>query len=171
MRITAVAAQVGAGLIGGYIGTKVMEPVEMKLYKLEPEAARRQEDAVRPGSPYDIAARKTTELLGLHLSEGQLKTVGMLFFHYGLGMSWGALTAISQRRTKLNPFLAGALSGTAMWIIVDEGMTPAFGFSAPDRAYPLVTHLRALIGHLVFGVTAAVGSSLILWLGRADARQ
>lgn len=169
MRLNHLIADISAGVIGGYVGTKVMEPVEMRLYKLEPEAARKQEDAVRSGSPYEIAARKTGELLGFHFTDQQVKTVGALFFHYGLAMSWGAVTAIFQRRTKLNPLLAGALSGTAMWIVVDEGMTPAFGFSAPDSAYPLVTHVRAFIGHVVFGVTAASVAALVLWLGRHDA--
>ncbi len=39
-------------MIGGYVGTKVMEPVSMKLYELEPEAERQQEDQVRPDPPY-----------------------------------------------------------------------------------------------------------------------
>jgi uncharacterized membrane protein YagU involved in acid resistance len=169
MQTKQVIAEIGAGLIGGYVGTKVMEPVEMKLYEMEPETARKQEDAVRPGSPYEIAARKTTELLGVHLSDQQVKTVGTLFFHYGLGLSWGVLTVVFQRRTKLNPVLAGALSGTAMWILVEEGMTPALGLSAPDRAYPLATHVRAFLGHVVFGVTAASAAALVLWLGRHDA--
>jgi uncharacterized membrane protein YagU involved in acid resistance len=170
MQTKGIIAEIGAGLIGGYVGTKVMEPVEIKLYALESEAARKQEDAVRPGSPYEIAARKTAGFLGLHLSDHQVKMAGTLFFHDGLGLSWGALTMLFQRRTRLNPLLAGALSGTVMWLAVDERMTPAFGFSAPDRAYPLVTHLRAFIGHLVFGVTAALTASMLLWLGREDAR-
>lgn len=162
--------QIGAGLIGGYVGTRVMEPVAMKLYAMESESARQQEERVSLGVPYDIAARKTTELLGLRLDDQQLKTVGKLFFHYGLGASWGALTALFQRGTGINPLLAGAVSGTVMWIVVDEGMTPAFGFSAPDSAYPPVTHLRAFVSHLVFGVTAAMTASTLLWMGCHDDR-
>ena len=43
----------------------------MKLYELEPQAARPQEDRVRPGLPYQIAAHKTAPFFGLHLSEKQ----------------------------------------------------------------------------------------------------
>lgn len=60
------------GALAGFVGTKLMEPVAMGLYKLEPEEARRQEDSVRPGPPYEIAAKKTTELLGLQLGEKEL---------------------------------------------------------------------------------------------------
>ncbi len=79
-------AQVGLGLLGGYVGTKVMEPVSMKLYEWESAEDRRREDAVRPGAPFQIAARKTTQLLGLRLSDQQLETLGTVGFHYGLGM-------------------------------------------------------------------------------------
>ena len=60
MQITQLLSDSALGLIGGYVGTKVMEPVSMKLYELEPEADRQQEDRVRPGPPYEIAARKTS---------------------------------------------------------------------------------------------------------------
>ena len=63
MQVKQIIADVGVGLIGGYVGTKVMEPVSMKLYPLEPEADRQQEDRVWPGSPYEIAARKTAARL------------------------------------------------------------------------------------------------------------
>ncbi len=52
MHITHLLSDSALGLIGGYVGTKVMEPVSMKLYELEPEAERQQEDRVRPGPPY-----------------------------------------------------------------------------------------------------------------------
>ncbi len=41
-----VLADVGVGLISGDVGTKLMEPVGMKLYELESEADRQQEDEV-----------------------------------------------------------------------------------------------------------------------------
>jgi hypothetical protein len=42
-----------------------MEPVRLKLYEPESEADRQQEDRVRPGPPYQIAAEKTAKLVGL----------------------------------------------------------------------------------------------------------
>jgi len=90
MRIKQLLSDIAIGMIGGYVGTKAMEPVSMKLYELEPEADRQQEDRVRPGSPYEIAARKTAALLGLHLTDKQVEQAGLVF-HYGLGMSWGTV--------------------------------------------------------------------------------
>lgn len=38
-----------------------------------------------------------------------------------------------------------------MALIADEMMTSGLGFSAPNRAYPLSTHLRGFVARLVFG--------------------
>ena len=79
-----------------------------------------------------------------------------LAFHYGLALGSPPLHGLLRRRTRLGPLSAGLLSGAAMWLVADEGMTPALGLSAPNRAYPLATHVRALIAHLAFGL--AVGA-------------
>ena len=42
-----------------------------------------------------------------------------------------------------------------MSLVADEGMTPALGFSAPNRSYPLATHLRGFAAHLAFGLGVA----------------
>jgi hypothetical protein len=167
MNIKDILLDTAIGLVSGFLGTKVMEPVAMSLYKLEPEAARKQEDAVRPGPPYEIAAKKTTELLGLDLEKKQVKKLGRAF-HYGLGMSWGPVYTVLRRTTSLHPVAAGLLTGAAMSLIVDEGLTPALGFSAPNRMYPPVTHLRGFVAHLAFGVGVAVTAEGLYSLLRED---
>lgn len=94
MSVKQIFADIAVGLISGYVGTKVMEPVSMKLYKLESEADRQQEDRVRPRPPYETAARKMTARSGLQLTDKQMEQAGMVF-HYGLGMSWGPSTSCS----------------------------------------------------------------------------
>ncbi len=164
-------ADVGIGLISGYVSTKVMEPVSMKLYEWESEEARRREDAVRPGPPYELAARKITGLLGLRLSDHQIQTLGTTLFHYGLGMSWGPVYTLLRRRTGLNPVAAGLGTGAAMSLIIDESLTPLLGFSAPNRAYPLVTHARGVLAHLAYGLGVAAAAETLVWLSRNASRQ
>ncbi len=65
--------------VAGYAGTKLMEPVSSKLYELESQADREREDAVRPGMPYAIAARKATHLLGINLSSKNMERLSLLF--------------------------------------------------------------------------------------------
>jgi hypothetical protein len=145
--------------VAGYVGTKVMEPVGMKLYELESEADRQREDEVRPGPPYALAARKAADLVGLDLSDKQLERLA-LAFHYGLAIQWAPLYAILRRRTSLTPVPAGLATGAAMSLVADEMMTPAMGFSAPNRAYPLATHVRGFLGHLVFGLGVAATTEI-----------
>lgn len=140
--------------VAGYVGTKLMEPVGAKLYELGPEQDRRREDEVRPGPPYSIAARKAAELVGLTLTDKQHERLALVF-HYGLAIQWAPLYPLLRRKTGLGPVAAGLATGAAMSLVADEMMTPALGFSAPSRAYPLSTHLRGFVGHLVFGLGVA----------------
>lgn len=150
----------GISMLSGYLGTKVMEPVSMKLYQWEPEEVRKQEDKVRPGPPYQVAAKKLVKLLDLNLPDEQVKRLGMAF-HYGLGMSWAPVYLLLRRKAGLPPIQAGLLAGTLMSLIVDEGMTPAMGFSAPNRKYPMATHVRGFVAHLAFGLGLAGSTELI----------
>ncbi|SFB56864.1 hypothetical protein SAMN05216266_12069 [Amycolatopsis marina] len=149
-----VLEDLAVSALAGSLGTKAMEPVSMKLYQLEPEQARTQEDEVRPGAPFQIAAEKTTRLLGLDLNDQQMQKASMAF-HYGLAISWAPLYALLRRRGQLRPISAGLAMGSAMSLIADEMLTPALGFSAPNRAYPLVTHVRGYVAHLAFGLAVA----------------
>ncbi len=143
--------------VAGYLGTRVMDPVSQKLYELEPAAAREQEDAVRPGPPPEVAAKKTAALLGRELTERQLGAASQAF-HYGLAVSWAPLYQLLRRRTKLGPISAGVATGAAMSLVADEGIAPALGFTAPNRDYPLVTHARGVAAHLVFGLAVAAAT-------------
>ncbi len=165
MRWQTRLADIGVGLIAGYAGTKIMEPVAMKLYEWESEEDRRREDAVRPGPPYEIAARKTTQAIGLRLSEQQIQRIATSLFHYGLGMSWGPVYSVLRRRTTFGPVTVGLATGAAMSLIVDEGLTPLLGFSAPNRVYPLATHVRGVVAHLAFGLGVAATAEALTWLG------
>jgi hypothetical protein len=140
--------------VAGYLATKVMEPVSSKSYELESEADLAREDAARPGAPYRIAAEKTAMLLGVQPSDTALDKAA-LAFHYGLAMFWAPTYVLLRRRTPLGPVAAGLASGAAMSLIVDEGLTPALGLSAPNGAYPLATHLGGVAAHLVFGLAVA----------------
>lgn len=140
--------------VAGWAGTKAMEPVSMKLYELESEEAREQEDRVRPGPPFELAAQRTTDLLGIELDDATQQKAGMVF-HYGAGLSWVPVYMILRRRTGLGPLSAGVVTGASMSLILDETVTPLIGASAPNRDYPLVTHLRGFAAHLAYGLAVA----------------
>lgn len=154
MTLTQLTRDALVMVAGGYLGTLAMEQFSMKTYQLESEKARKQEEKVRPGPPYHIAAAKMSQAVGLQLDDEQVEKAGMAM-HYLLGPSWIPVYIALRRRTPLHPLAAALATGASMSLVVDEGLTPALGFSAPNRAYPLVTHVRAFIAHLVFGIAAA----------------
>lgn len=154
MKVPTLIADAAVSAVAGYVGTKAMEPVSMKLYELETPQTRSREDAVRPGPPYKIAAEKITRLLGVELSEDQMSKAS-LGLHYGLAISWAPLYPVLRRTAHWHPIFAGLATGAAMSLIADELITPQLGFSAPNRQYPLPTHARGFLAHLAFGIATA----------------
>ncbi len=155
---------VGIGAAAGYVGTRVMEMVGGKLYELESEADRQRENEVSPGLPYEIAAKKMAAIVGWTLTEEHVRQLGMVF-HLGLGISWGPVYLILRRAIGLSPVQAGLITGAVLWAVVDEGLTPAMGWSAPNSAYPAATHIRAFLNHGVYGLAVAATAEAICWLG------
>ncbi len=123
VRTTATVSDLAVGLVSGYVGTKVMEPVSMKLYELESEADRQQENRVRPGPPYQIAAERATRLFGLQLTDRQLETAGMVFHYVRPGDELGSGVHAAAADDPDQPGGGWA----AHWrghVLVDEGLTP-----------------------------------------------
>ena len=70
-------------------------------------------------------------------------------------------TACRGATAPRRPLGAGLVSGVALSLVVDEGLTPALGLSAPNRAYPAATHVRGFLAHLVWGAAAALAAEAI----------
>ncbi len=78
-------------------------------------------------------------------------------------MSWGTVYTLLRRLTSLPPPVAGLLTGVSLSLLVDEGLTPLLGTS---RAYPLSTHVRGFVAHLVYGLSVAGVAESLAFLGR-----
>lgn len=145
----------------GYAGTKAMEPVASKLMEFEPEEDQEREREVRPGPPFVLAADNlATRVAGIDPDEDTRQKAGMAF-HYLAGLTWAPVYQLLRRRTGMNPVTAGLATGASMWLILDETITPAIGASAPNRDYPLATHLRGFAAHLAFGLAVAATTELV----------
>jgi hypothetical protein len=103
MGSASVLEDLAVASLAGYVGTKAMEPVSMKLYEMESEQARKQEDEARPGPPYEVAAKKISGLLGVKL-EGKALERGSKAMHYGLALSWSPLYVLLRRKTASVPW-------------------------------------------------------------------
>ena len=92
-------------------------------------------ERVRPAPSSQVAAEKTAASLGYCLDERRRDLAGTAV-HYGLGMAWGPVYGLLRRHGRMQPLGAGVLTGASLSLIVDEGLSPALGFSAPNRDYP-----------------------------------
>ncbi|WP_339655340.1 DUF1440 domain-containing protein [uncultured Salegentibacter sp.] len=155
MKISNILFAFAGSMGSGYLATKVMEKVSMKLFELGPQKDQEKEEEVRPGPPFKIAAKKTLKNLGFELNEDQEKMMGQVF-HFGLGMGWAGLYPILKYTNSFSTTSNGLITGASLSLIVDEGITPALGFSAPNKKYPTSTHIRGFLAHLVYGVAVAV---------------
>jgi hypothetical protein len=145
-----------AALVGvaGYGAAKVMGKATTFMYQQQTDEAKQQEKDESYGVAYNVAAKKTAALAGKELSQDQASKTGMAI-HYALALGWVPVYMVARRRFGMTPFGAGAASGLSMAVLVDEIGNPLLGFTPPPQKYPLVSHLRGLAGHLVYGLAVA----------------
>jgi hypothetical protein len=145
-----------AALVGvaGYGASKVMGKATTFMYEQQTDAAKKQEEDASYGVAYNVAAKKTAALAGKELTDEQASKAGMAL-HYTLSFGWVPVYMVLRRRFGMTPFGAGAASGLSMALLVDEIGNPLLGFTPPPQKYPLVSHLRGVAGHLVYGLGVA----------------
>src|SRR3954454_9451813 len=151
---------VAAGCVAGLVATKVYGLAQEALSQPMPRELKRREEEVRPGPSSPVAASRVAEGLGDPLDEQKRELAGCAV-HYGLGMAWGPMYGLLRRHGGMQPLGAGALTGTTLLLVVDGGLAPGLGFSAPNRDYPALTHVRGLLNHLAYGTAVAVTAEVL----------
>jgi len=153
-----VVADALLGALSGLVASWFMEQLQRPIMKARGPAVKERERAARGGlEPATIrAARKVAGLAGRSVPEEQARAAGEAV-HYATGAGVAALFGVLAPRLRLSALAAGTLFGVAVWLVVDEVLTPALGFSRAPWRYPASTHLKALANHLVYG--AATGAS------------
>jgi uncharacterized membrane protein YagU involved in acid resistance len=160
-RAQPLLVDIAVGLLAGFAATKVTDFAQGPLRRATPEDVKRREARVSPGpSSSHVAARRIAERLGHPADDRRLRPVARAV-HQGLGMAWGPVYCLLRRRGGMRPLGAGLVAGGALSLVVDEGLAPALGLSAPNRAYPVATHARGLLAHLVWGAAAALAAEAI----------
>jgi uncharacterized membrane protein YagU involved in acid resistance len=154
---SSIATDIAVGLAAGLAATLVTERIQMALWKLTPGKTRDVENQVRPGPPPKMAAKKLAEAVGAHPNDKQTRLLSKAL-HYGLGVAWGPLYGLLRRYSGMSRFGAGVITGMSMSVIVDEALSPALGFTAPNRDYPPAAHVRGVVAHLAFGLVAAAAA-------------
>lgn len=156
---------VAIGVVAGLMATKATDFAQGPLRRATPASVRRQEERVSPGpSSSQVAAQTIAERLGGPLDDRRLRPAAKAV-HYGVGMAWGPVYCLLRRHGGLGPLGAGLGAGASLSLIVDEGLAPALGLSAPNRDCPAGTHVRGFVAHLVWGAAAALAAEALYRLG------
>lgn len=159
--VQTLLTDIAVGVAAGLVATAVTDLAQGPLNRLTPQHVKRRERQVRPGdTSARVAAQKVAAGFDLSLDDWETKLLGKVV-HFAIGMAWGPVYGLLRRHAGLRPVGAGLATGVGMSLILDEGVVPTLGLSAPNRAYPFLTHVRGFVAHLVFGAVAALTAEAI----------
>lgn len=155
-----VVLDAAIGLAAGCVATKVTDLAQPSLSKATPESEKAREPEMPAGGSAMSAACKAVDLADVNAGQCELKTLRTVI-HYGLGASWGLLYVFLRRNSGMSALGAGVVNGTALSLIIDEMVNPALNITPEASAYPMSSHLRGLVAHLIFGAAVAAASEVL----------
>jgi hypothetical protein len=141
------------GAAAGYLAGKAMDRATTWFYDRQSEASRRREQELLPEGAPLAAARKLAALIGAEPTDDQAGAIAQAM-HQSLGQGYGVVAAALTRRG-VPPLAAGLGSGIGGFLLADELANSLF-ITPPPQAYPVESHLRGLVGHLVLGATTGI---------------
>jgi hypothetical protein len=153
-----IAGMLIRGAVARAAATWLMDVATTAVQKSQPAAHRRREQAAWPnGQPsvvnlIDLIADR----LGVRLDQPSREAAAGVT-HYALGAVPGALYAALRDRVPAIGAGRGLVFGALLWAVNDELINTGLGLAGPPMAYPLLTHIRGLIGHVVLGVGTDLG--------------
>lgn len=151
------------GLAVSSAAARALDGLSTFLYEHESRSTRRAEDRARGHRPvYEVAVDDLAHALGTRLSRRQRRAWGWRF-HQVSGVA-AALGYLALR--KRNPRVGwgyGLAFGTAFFLLVDELLMPALGWSPGPRAFSWRVHARGAVAHLGFGIAAETTARALSW--------
>jgi putative membrane protein len=151
-----------SGLAGAVMMTQFQNawnkaPVDMHEPATEPEAKSSEE---QDEDSTMKAAGKLSEEIGRPLSREERKKAGP-WVHYAFGTSLGAVFGAAaemkrERVHRINPVLAGAAYGIAVFVAAHEIIVPALKLSSNPLKEPIPKQIAEFVSHLIYGVGTAL---------------
>ncbi len=160
------------GAISGLAGTVVMTQFqnlwnkvyeEMHTPKTE-EGGNRADAEQKEGEEKEDstmkAAGKLSEEIGHPLSREERKQMGP-WVHYAFGTSVGAVFGVAAEMEphsvrRINPALAGAAYGAAVFVAAHEIAVPALKLSSNPLNEPISDQVAEFVSHLIYGIGTAL---------------
>jgi hypothetical protein len=150
------------GAVAGATATWLMDMGTTAMQKLQSAADMRRERAAWPnGQPsVENLVDRIADRLGMRLDRPS-RAAAAGAAHYALGVIPGALYAALRDRVPAIGAGRGLVFGALLWAVNDELISTRLGLAGPLTAYPVMTHIRGLIGHLMLGVGTDLGIDLL----------
>jgi uncharacterized membrane protein YagU involved in acid resistance len=157
------------GGVAGIIGTMALPLVTEFMYKLESEQKKKVEKKLRPEPPFEIMTKKLVSTVNAHPSEEALEKLS-LGMHWGYGIGWGALYSVLRKEYPVLSKYAGLPFGVLFYLVGDVLVNTTFKVTAPPQRFPVIAHVRGLLGHIAFAA-AAEGITRLLHKQQASLRK
>jgi hypothetical protein len=145
----AARANLVTGAVVGYVASRAMDAVTATYLDRQSAESKERELEIAPYGTLVGLGHTLGDAVGRDLAPEQAGRVG-LAAHRTLGATYGVIASVLVNRG-MTPVLAGGTVGLAAWVIVDEGLAlPTFTRYKPE------SHVRGLIGHSTWGLTAGL---------------
>jgi hypothetical protein len=164
------------GAISGLTGTVVMTQFQNIWNKIskemhKPRTGDEEESAEEQTEDSTMkAAAKLSEKIGRPLSREERKKAGP-WIHYAFGTSVAAVFGLAAEVgpdsvREINPVLAGAVYGAAVFVAAHEIAVPALKLSSNPLKEPIEDQIAEFVSHLVYGIGTALTYNSIKRLKR-----
>jgi hypothetical protein len=156
------------GAVAGAAATWLMDVATSAVQELQPPADAERERAAWPNGQPSVVnlVDRIVDQLGVVLDE-RSRAAAAGVAHYVLGIVPGALYGALRRRIPVVAAGRGSAYGGLLWAVNDEFLNTRLGLAGPPAAYPLMTHVRGLIGHVVLGMGTELGIRILAGIGGA----
>jgi hypothetical protein len=137
------------GALAGFAANHTMDAVTPVFYARQGDTSKQREEELAHGGTLVQLGKSLGTLVGRDLDDDAARRVGTAL-HRTFGITYGAVAAALVRRG-MSPVRAGLTVGAVAFLVVDEGT------ALPQAtSYPLVSHLRGVVGHATVGLTIGV---------------
>jgi putative membrane protein len=157
------------GSLSGIVGTILMTQFQILWKKASKDSLpqQRAEKSKKPEKEDSTVktARKISEAAGHKLTRAEKKKAGN-WVHFGFGASMGAIYGLARELAprslhRLNPAIAGAGYGSAVFLGAHEIAVPALRLGSNPLKEPAPDQISHYLAHLVYGIGTSLTYSAL----------
>jgi putative membrane protein len=143
------------GAFAGFVGTLFMTGFMLLMHRVLP---RWQRYALPPERITKEFAERTD--VDKHMDKKQLLGT-TLVFHFGFGMSMGAIYDLLAQKVPLPAALKGLVFGLIVWTASYMGWLPVLGFREAAPKEPQGRNILMIAAHVVWGTVTGVVADML----------